>query len=187
MAGRVREWLGLFGVFCKIGALTFGGGIAMLPILERELVAKRGWASSEELLDYFAIGQSTPGIIAVNTATFIGCKRAGVVGGIAATAGIVTPSLVIISLIASGLENFAHIPLVGKALLGINVAVAALLTAALWSFARKTVTGILGILLFLAAFGALFFFHVNSILIIAFGAAAGIIAHQVKAAKEARP
>ena len=102
----------LFLTFAKIGVCTFGGGYAMLPILQRELVEKRGWATEEELSDYFAIGQCTPGIIAVNTATFVGHSRKGAAGGVVATLGLVFPCLVIIMLIAAFLQNFAEQPVV---------------------------------------------------------------------------
>ena len=92
----MNQYLDLFLTFAKVGVMTFGGGYAMLPILQREVVERKGWATEEELMDYFAIGQCTPGIIAVNTATFIGQKLNGVFGGIFATLGFVFPSLVII-------------------------------------------------------------------------------------------
>ena len=91
----------LFIAFAKVGVLTFGGGYAMLPILQREIVEKNNWASDEELMDYYAIGQCTPGVIAVNTETFIGQKNKGILGGIMATLGVVTPSLIIITAIAA--------------------------------------------------------------------------------------
>ncbi|MBQ7304640.1 MAG: chromate transporter [Clostridia bacterium] len=118
----------LFRAFFTIGALTFGGGYAMLPMLEREIVNKHKWATSEELLNYFAIGQCTPGIIAVNTATFVGYKIKGVIGGIVATLGVVAPSMVIITIIAMVLENFMDIGWVQNAFAGIRVAVCALIT-----------------------------------------------------------
>ena len=117
----------LFVTFAKVGVCTFGGGYAMLPILQREVVEKKGWATEEELTDYFAVGQCTPGIIAVNTATFIGYKYRGIPGGVLATLGLVFPSLVIITLIAAFLSNFADIPVVQHALAGINAAVVCLL------------------------------------------------------------
>lgn len=117
----------LFRTFFAIGSLTFGGGYAMLPMLEREIVQKRGWSTQEELLDYFAIGQCTPGIIAVNTATFVGYKVKGIIGGVVATFGVVSPSLVIISLIAMVLEQFMDIIWVQHAFSGIRIAVCALL------------------------------------------------------------
>ena len=99
-------YLDLFLTFAKMGVMTFGGGYAMLPILQREIVQTKKWASDEEIMDYFAIGQCTPGIIAVNTATFIGQKTAGNLGGIVATLGIVFPCFVIISLLAGVIETF---------------------------------------------------------------------------------
>ena len=95
----MKELLKLFLAFAKIGAVTFGGGYAMLPILQRDIVAKHKWATEDELLDYFAIGQCTPGVIAVNTATFVGYKNKGILGGIFATLGVVFPSIVIITII----------------------------------------------------------------------------------------
>ncbi len=100
-------FLRLFAAFAKVGVLTFGGGYAMIPMLEREIVDRHGWATSEELMDYYAVGQCTPGVIAVNTATFIGYKVAGNLGGIVATLGVVFPSFVILSLIAGIIQNFA--------------------------------------------------------------------------------
>ncbi len=119
----------LFRVFFTIGALTFGGGYAMLPMLEREIVNKHKWATQEDLLNYFAIGQCTPGIIAVNTATFVGHKVKGFWGSIIATLGVVAPSIVIITIIAMVLENFMDIVWVQHAFAGIRVAVCALITA----------------------------------------------------------
>ena len=118
----------LFRAFFTIGALTFGGGYAMLPMLEREIVSRHKWATSEELLNYFAIGQCTPGVIAVNTATFVGYKVKGVIGGIVATLGVVAPSILIITVIALVLQNFIDIVWVQHAFAGIRVAVCALIT-----------------------------------------------------------
>ena len=105
----MKELLTLFLTFAKVGVMTFGGGYAMLPILQREIVENRKWATDEELTDYFAIGQCTPGVIAVNTATFIGRRQKGILGGIAATLGVVFPSLIIISILAGLIANFAHL------------------------------------------------------------------------------
>ncbi len=128
----------LFLTFAKIGVCTFGGGYAMLPILQREVVEKRGWATDEELTDYYAIGQCTPGIIAVNVATFIGQKYKGNLGGIAATLGVVFPSVVIITLIAAFLKNFASIPLVQHALAGVNACVVALILSSAIKLGKST-------------------------------------------------
>ena len=105
----MKEYLDLFLTFARIGGLTFGGGYAMLPMLQQEVVDRRGWATNEELMDYYAIGQCTPGVIAVNTATFVGNKTKGTLGGIFATLGVVFPSLVIITIIAAFIRNFAEL------------------------------------------------------------------------------
>ena len=124
-------YLDLFLTFAKVGVCTFGGGYAMLPILQREVVENKGWATEEELTDYFAIGQCTPGVIAVNTATFI--------GGILTTLGVVFPSLIIITLIAAFLSNFAHIPAVQHALAGVNACVVALIASSVIKLGKSTV------------------------------------------------
>ena len=134
-------YLDLFLTFAKVGVCTFGGGYAMLPILQREVVEKKGWATEEELTDYFAIGQCTPGIIAVNTATFIGHKYKGILGGILATLGVVFPSLVIITVIAACLQNFASYPVVAHALAGINAAVVALIAVSVVKLGKSTLKG----------------------------------------------
>lgn len=134
-----RELLDMFLVFFRIGAVTFGGGYAMLPILQRELVENRGWTTEAELTDYFAIGQCTPGIIAVNTATFIGQKQRGILGGILATLGVVFPSLVIISILAGLITNFSHIWWVQKAFSGIQVCVCILILNAVAKLLKKSV------------------------------------------------
>ena len=130
-------YLDLFLTFAKVRVCTFGGGYAMLPILQREVVEKKGWATDEELTDYFAVGQCTPGIIAINTATFIGYKYRGVPGGVLATLGVVFPSLIIITAIAAFLSNFADIPVVRHALAGINAAVVALIASSVLKLAKS--------------------------------------------------
>lgn len=173
--GKLKNLFDLYWTLFKIGAFTFGGGIAMLPILERELADKRHWTTEDELLDWYAIGQSTPGVIAVNVSTFIGYKRAGVIGGIVGTAGMVTPSLIIITLIALFIGNFSEIALVQKALTGINVAVASLLTYAVWNFMKKTLRGIMAVVLFIISFVAIFIFNVNTVFVILASAVFGIV------------
>ena len=123
----IKKLLDLYFSFFKIGATTFGGGYAMLPIIEREIVEKKGYATSEEIMDYYAIGQCTPGVIAVNTATLVGNKLCGVWGGIFATAGVISPALIIIMTISKIINDFAHIPAVVHAFTGIRVAVCALM------------------------------------------------------------
>ena len=142
-------YLDLFLTFAKVGVCTFGGGYAMLPILQREVVEKKGWATDEELTDYFAVGQCTPGIIAVNTATFIGCKYKGIPGGVLATLGVVFPSLIIITAIAAFLSNFADIPVVQHALAGINAAVVALIASSVLKLGKSTLKNGAAIAVFL--------------------------------------
>lgn len=131
-------WI-LFITFAKIGVMTFGGGMAMLPILQREVVEKKGWATEEEMADYYAIGQCTPGIIAVNTATFIGNKQKGTLGGIAATLGVVFPSLVIITLLAGVIEYYSALAWVKNAFAGIRVCVCVLIFNAVWKLGKTSV------------------------------------------------
>jgi len=133
----LKTLLELFLTFAKVGGMTFGGGYAMLPILQREVVEGKGWATEEELADYFAIGQCTPGVIAVNTATFIGRKHAGVAGGVCATLGVVFPSVVIISLLAGLIRNFADLAWVKNAFTGIRVCVCVLIFNAVLKLAKK--------------------------------------------------
>lgn len=132
-------YLDMFLTFAQIGGLTFGGGYAMLPILQREVVEKKKWATEEELMDYFAIGQCTPGIIAVNTATFVGQKHCGILGSLAATLGVITPSFFIISLLAGVIEAFSHILWVQYAFGGIRVCVCVLIFNAVVKLFKKAV------------------------------------------------
>ena len=132
------DYLRLFLVFAKIGGFTFGGGLAMLPILQREIAEKRAWVTQEQLMDYYAIGQCTPGIIAVNVATFVGHQRKGLFGGLIATLGVVTPSVIIISLIAAFISNFQDVLLVRWAFDGIRPAVVALVINAALKIVKKS-------------------------------------------------
>ena len=142
-------YLDLFYTFAKMGVCTFGGGYAMLPILQREVVEKKGWATEEELADYYAIGQCTPGIIAVNTATFIGYKLKSYAGGVIATLGLVFPSIVVITLIAAFLSNFADIPAVQHAMTGVNACVVALIASSVLKLGKTTVKGPFSLAIFL--------------------------------------
>ena len=174
----------LFLTFAKIGVMTFGGGMAMLPILEREIVQNKKWATEEELVDYFAIGQCTPGIIAVNTATFIGQKKKGVLGGIAATLGVVFPSLIIITVLAGLITNFAHLAWVQNAFAGIRVCVCVLIlnaTVKLWQGAVKDVWGAL---IFAAVLAGSLLTDLSPVLFVLAAAVAGIIIRCVGGARK---
>ncbi len=186
MKNKLKEFLELYLAFVKIGAFTFGGGLAMMPIMQRELIEKRGWLTEEELIDYFAIGQSTPGIIAVNVSTFVGYKRLGVLGGIIGTIGVVTPSWVIIMLLAGAISSVGKYPLAQKALKGINVAVAALLTSVIVKFSKKTIKNIWNALFMLLAFALIYFLKVQSVWIIIAALVIGCLLTLYRQKKKAR-
>jgi len=171
----LKELWELFKVFAQIGVLTFGGGYAMLPMIQEEIVDKRGWATDEEILDYYAIGQSTPGIISVNTATFIGYKRKGILGAIVATLGIVFPSIVIITVIAIFFDQFEHYQIVQHAFAGIRVAVAALILNAIISMWQKAIKDYLGIIIFLLSFSVVAFLDISPIWVVIISFLVGVI------------
>ncbi|MBE6062661.1 MAG: chromate transporter [Clostridium butyricum] len=148
----MKELFDLFITFAKMGAITFGGGYAMLPIIQKEVVEKKKWATNDEVVDYYAVGQCTPGVIAVNTATFIGYKLRGIFGAIAATFGVVFPSLVIIMTIATFLSNFADLEIVKHAFGGIRVAVVALIISSVIKLWKSSVNNYVGMIIAVAAF-----------------------------------
>ena len=166
--------LDMFLTFAKIGGMTFGGGYAMLPILQREVVENKGWATEEELMDYFAIGQCTPGIIAVNTATFIGQKNKGVLGGIAATLGVVFPSLVIISLLAGVIEAFSHLVWVQNAFGGIRECVCVLIFNAVVKLYKKAVMDKATLIIFLLVAIGSYFTPLSPVVFVVIAAVVGI-------------
>lgn len=178
-------WLDMFWSFFCIGGLTFGGGYAMLPILEREIVEKRHWATSEELLDYYAVGQCTPGIIAVNVATLIGFRQKRYLGAAICTFGVVAPSLIIIMLIAGLIQTFADYPVVAHAFGGIRVAVCVLILAAVLKLVKGSVKDKLTGSIFVAAFLVMVMFGLSPIVIVLFAAIAGLVSKMIK--KEAEP
>ncbi len=181
----MKELLELYWTFVKIGCVTFGGGYAMLPILERELADKRHWTTLDELQDYFAIGQCTPGIIALNVSTFIGEKRHGVKGAIAATTGFLSGPILIILIIALFLTNFAQNPLVQHAFAGIRVCVCVLILQAVLRLWKKSVVDPFTFGLYLAvfilhAFSGLLPFRAPAALLVILSGIAGIAAAAVK-------
>ncbi|RRC91672.1 chromate transporter [Erysipelotrichaceae bacterium OH741_COT-311] len=156
----------LFVAFFKIGLFTFGGGYAMLPMIQKELIEKRGWASEEEILNYYAIGQCTPGVIAVNTATLIGYKFKGVLGGVIATLGVITPSLIIIMLFAVTLTNIQDVFIVKHALGGIKIAVCVLMAVSIYKLYKSAVKNYIGFMMFFASFICVYVFKVSQVAII---------------------
>lgn len=173
----------LYISFAKIGGLTFGGGMAMLPMLQREIVENRKWCQEEEVLDMYAIGQCTPGVIAVNTATYVGYRQAGILGGIVATFGVISPSIIIICLIASILQNFIHLSVVVHALSGIRAAVCALMINTTIQMIRRGVVDKLGAAIFLISFLLSCFSPVPTALIIILAGIAGITAKKIEGRK----
>jgi chromate transporter len=171
----LKELWELFFTFAKVGVMTFGGGLAMLHMLQREVVETKGWATEEELTDYYAIAQCTPGIIAVNTATFVGQKQRGIAGGIIATLGLVFPSLVIIIAIGALLDNFAHLPAVQNAFAGVRVCVCVLILNAVVKLLKKTVVDVPTLIIFVAVFAAAVFTKLSPVLFVLLSAVAGAV------------
>lgn len=170
----MKELIEMFLLFAKCGVCTFGGGYAMLPILTRELAEKRKWVTEDELADYYAVGQCTPGVIAVNVSTFVGMKRKGILGAVFATLGIIFPSLVIITVIAALIEGFADNTYVGHALAGIRTAVCGLVAVTVINLFKKNLKNAFGICIALITLCATLFFDVSSVIVIIATAIGGI-------------
>ncbi len=171
----LRELLELFVTFAKVGVMTFGGGYAMLPILQREVVENKGWATDEELADYFAIGQCTPGVIAVNTSTYVGFLQGGALGAVCATLGVIFPSLLIISALASIIRRISHFDAVRHAFAGIRVAVSVLVLQAKLRLWKKGVKGPAAIGVWLAALVLSAFFGVSAVWLVGAAIVAGLV------------
>ncbi|MBR6654425.1 MAG: chromate transporter [Oscillospiraceae bacterium] len=176
-------YLDLFLSFAKVGVLTFGGGYAMLPILQREVAENKKWATEEELMDYYAIGQCTPGVIAVNTATFIGRKVKGLAGSILSTLGVVFPSLVIIIAIAAFVNNFADSPIVQNAFAGIRACVCVLILNAVVKLWKKAIVDKPTLLIFAIVFILSVFTNLSPVVYVILAAVAGIILKSLEAKK----
>ena len=184
MKDRLMRYVQLFATFFKIGLFTFGGGMSMLPMLQRELVESKQWLTEEEILNYFAIGQCTPGIIAVNVATFCGYKRAGLSGAIVSTIGIVCPSWIVITLIAGSISRFSDIAWIQRAMKGVYVAVAALLARAVFTFGKKIITDFVTAGIAAGAFLAMSVWNVSGILIVLVAGIIGFCAQIIRNGKE---
>ncbi|MBQ0059769.1 MAG: chromate transporter [Lachnospiraceae bacterium] len=175
--------LKLFLAFAKVGVMTFGGGYAMLPILQREIVENNHWATNEDLTNYFAIGQSTPGVIAVNTATFIGHKERGILGGIAATLGVVFPSLIIITLLAGLISHFADNIYVQKAFNGIRICVCVLILNAIVKLWKSAIKGAMSFIIFLLAVLAVLILDASPVILVVCGIVIGVIYELINSRK----
>ncbi len=179
----MKKLWNLYVSWFKMGLFTFGGGYAMLPMIQREVIEKYHWATEDEIMDYYAIGQVTPGIIAVNTATFVGYKVKGVIGGIVSTLGVVSPSIVIISCICGLIQNFSDLPAVQSALRGIQVAVCVLMTRAVINLYKKGVKGIPTFVIFAAAWVLSTFTNISTVILVIIAGIAGYVLYSMELKK----
>lgn len=176
----------LYVSWFKMGLFTFGGGYAMLPMIQKEVIEKHHWATEDEIMDYYAIGQCTPGIIAVNTATFVGYKLKGIIGGIVATLGVVSPSLIIITVIAQLISNFSSLAVVQHALAGIEVAVCVLMYVAIEKLLKKGVKDVPTFIIFALAFILAYFTNISTVILVVLAGAAGYVLYAVKGREASR-
>ncbi len=181
MKSRLKDIFILFFTFLKIGAFTFGGGYAMIPLIEREIIDNRKYIEKKEVLDIIAVSASMPGAIAINIATFIGYRVAGYAGSIASILGCVLPSFCIIYAISSLLRQFGELEVVRFAFAGVRVAVVVLISKALLSLWKKSPRGILPYIIMGAAFVCVAVFGVSAIYVIIAGAGVGLAASLIAA------
>lgn len=174
----MKVYVDLFLTFVRIGCITFGGGYAMIPILEQELIKKKGWITMDEVMDYYTIGQVTPGVIAVNVSTFIGFKQKGPLGGLLTTLGFVLPGVFFITIIALGIQNFLDYPVVQHAFTGIRVAVGALIVDTVFKLLKGIFKDIKGIVLFILAFTLSAVWSANPVLLITAAGIAGFVLYR---------
>lgn len=177
---KFKTLLQLYWAFFKIGGLTFGGGLTMLPMLEHELIEKRDWITEDELLDCYAIGQCTPGIIAVNTATFVGYKKGGIAGGISGTLGMVSPSIIIITIVAMFLRNFMDNVWFAHALMGVRGVVCALLMNTVINLGKKSLKSVIAWIIAIIILALALFTKIPTVVLVLMAASAGIIIDLIK-------
>lgn len=180
----MKELFDLFLTFCRVGGLTFGGGYAMMPMLQRECVEKKGWVTENELMDYYSIGQCTPGVIAVNNAAFIGNKVHGVVGGIFASLGVIFPSLIIIMIIAALLQAFAEYPAVQNAFAGIRVGVCILILNSIIKLFKKAIIDKWTLGIFIVVFICALLIDISPIIFVIAAGISGILISNWKEKKQ---
>lgn len=180
----LSELLTIYAICFKMGAVTFGGGYAMLPILRREIVQNKGWVDEETIMDYYALSQGLPGIIAVNVSVFIGYKHKGSLGATAAALGMISPCILIISLIAACLSSFQDNPLVRHALAGVSACVAALILDAVVALWKKGVKDTIGYVICFGVLAATLMTSVNPIILVVLCALIGIKLAPKKEAKK---
>jgi len=170
-----RKLWELFKAFFKIGALTFGGGYAMMPVMRKVVVENKGWVDDDDILKILVISESTPGVFAVNSATFIGYKIAGFKGSLLATLGVILPSFIIISIISLFIIEFKQLTWVTYAFYGIQAGVAILITRAALKLSKKIHFNLFSILILISAFLIALFTQLSVIYILILSALAGVI------------
>jgi chromate transporter len=180
----VKDYLDLFLTFLKLGCVTFGGGYAMVPVVDRELIKKRAWTTMDEVMDYYTIAQITPGIIAVNLSTFVGYKRKGPLGGVLATVGFVLPGVTLITIIALFLTNFADIPAVQHAFTGIRVAVGALILDTVIKLVKGVFKDIKAVVIYVIAFALSAIWSASPVLLVVAAGIAGLFLYPPKKREE---
>lgn len=186
MKKKLRLLFSIFAVFFRIGAFTFGGGYAMIPLISKETVENKKWISDQDILDIIAIAETTPGPIAINSATFVGYRVAGVLGAMFATLGVVLPSFIIILIISYVLKEFQDIKAIQYAFNGIRAGVLALILKAWWSMYKQCPKSILSYILAALCFIAVAFLKINVLYCIIGCAAAGLVTSLIAKGKVAK-
>lgn len=176
---NMNELLQLYFAFFRIGGLTFGGGLTMLPMLKYELVEKKNWVTEDDLLNYYAVGQCTPGIIAVNVSTFVGYKRKGIPGAIISTLGMISPSLIIVSILAMFVQQFIENPYVAHAVGGIKVVVCALMLNTVITMGKKSMVSKITIAMALIGFALAMFTPIPTVLLVILAGIIGIVLYKM--------
>ena len=175
---QLKEYVELLLTFLKMGCITFGGGYAMIPVVERELIKKKGWITMEEVMDYYTIAQITPGIIAVNLSTFIGCKQKGLLGGIIATLGFVFPGVALVILASFFIRNIEEHPVAVHAFTGIRIAVGALILDTVIKMAKGVFKDAAAIVIYLIAFALSFIWGISPMIIVLGSGIAGFFVYR---------
>ena len=178
--GNMNKFVKLYISWFKIGLFTFGGGYAMIPMIQKEIVDKHRWVTAEDILNYYAISQCTPGAIAVNLSTFIGGKIGGFFGALISTLGVITPSIIIISIIAAFLSNFSSLEVVKHALAGIQIAVCVLMFGAVKNLFKTSIVDIPSLLICLVAFLLAYFTNTPTVLLVIIAAIFGYVFYTFK-------
>jgi len=181
---KFRVLLDLFVTFFKIGAFTIGGGLAMIPVIEKEIVDKKGYIGKEEIIDAFAVSQSLPGVIAINSAIYVGYRIAGFLGAVVTTLGVVLPSFIIILAIAVLFKTVSGIAWVDKLLTGAKAGIAGVIFVSVVNLSKKAIKDVFGIVIAAAAFVLAAIFDVSIVIMIPAGAFLGYLYHKVREMKK---